>query len=48
MNNKIVYDYDRQGDSLFIYCVDDYEYKVSLELENDVIGILIKVSVCCI
>ena len=37
MNNKIVYDYDRQGDSLFIYCVDDYEYDVSLELDNDVI-----------
>ena len=28
MNNKVVYDYDRQGDSLFIYCVDDYEYDV--------------------
>ena len=37
MNNKVVYDYDRQGDSLFIYCVDDYEYEVSLELDNDVI-----------
>ena len=37
MNNKVVYDYDYQGDSLFIYCVDDYEYEVSLELDNDVI-----------
>ncbi len=37
MNNKVVYDYDRQGDSLFIYCVEDYEYEVSLELDNDVI-----------
>ena len=37
MNNKVVYDYDHQGDSLFIYCVDDYEYEVSLELDNDVI-----------
>ena len=37
MNNKVVYDYDRQGDSLFIYCVDDYEYEISLELDNDVI-----------
>lgn len=37
MNNKIVYDYDHQGDSLFIYCVDDYDYEVSLELDNDVI-----------
>ena len=37
MNNKVVYDYDCQGDSLFIYCVDDYEYEVSLELDNDVI-----------
>ena len=37
MNNKVVYDYDHQGDSLFIYCVDDYEYEISLELDNDVI-----------
>ncbi len=37
MNNKVVYDYDRQGDSLFIYCIEDYEYEVSLELDNDVI-----------
>ena len=37
MNNKIVYDYDCYGDSLFIYCVEDYEYEVSLELDNDVI-----------
>ena len=37
MNNKVTYDYDYQGDSLFIYCVEDYEYEVSLELDNDVI-----------
>ena len=37
MNNKTTYDYDYQGDSLFIYCVEDYEYEVSLELDNDVI-----------
>ena len=37
MNNKIVYDYNSQGDSLFIYCVEDYEYEVSLELDNGVI-----------
>ena len=37
MNNKVTYDYDRKGDSLFIYCVDNYEYEVSLELDNDVI-----------
>ena len=34
MNNKVVYDYDRQGDSLFIYCVDDYEYEVSIGTAN--------------
>ena len=28
MNNKVVYDYNRQGDTLFIYCVDDYEYEI--------------------
>lgn len=37
MNNQVVYHYDHQGDSLFIYCIDDYEYEVSLELDNDVI-----------
>ncbi len=37
MNNKVTYDYDRQGDSLFINRVDDYEYEVSLELDNNVI-----------
>jgi uncharacterized protein YuzE len=37
MVTKLAYDYDRQGDSLFIYCVDDYKYEVSLELDNDVI-----------
>ena len=37
MNNEVVYDYDIKGDSLFIYCVDSYEYEVSLELDNDVI-----------
>ena len=37
MNNDVVYDYDCRGDSLFIYCIEDYEYEVSLELGNDVI-----------
>ena len=37
IKNKVTYDYDIQGDSLFIYSVDDYEYEVSLELDNDVI-----------
>ena len=37
-NNQVVYDYDYIGDSLFIYCIDSYEYDVSLELDND--GIL--------
>ena len=37
MNNQVVYDYDYVGDSLFIYCIDSYEYDVSLELDNDVI-----------
>lgn len=39
MNNQVVYDYDYDyvGDSLFIYCIDSYEYDVSLELDNDVI-----------
>jgi len=36
-SNQVVYDYDYSGDSLFIYCVDSYEYDVSLELDNDVI-----------
>lgn len=37
METKVTYDYDIQGDSLFIYCVEKYEYDVSLELDNDVI-----------
>lgn len=37
MVTKLAYDYDRQGDSLFIYCVEEYEYEVSLELDNDTI-----------
>ena len=37
MVTKLAYDYDRQGDSLFIYSVEKYEYEVSLELDNDVI-----------
>ena len=37
MNNQVVYDYDYVGDSLFIYCIDSYEYDVYLELDNDVI-----------
>lgn len=37
MTNKVVYDYDYQNDSLFIYCVNPYEYDVSLELDNNVI-----------
>ena len=36
-NNQVEYDYDYKGDSLFVYCVDSYEYDVSLELDNDVI-----------
>ena len=35
MNNHMVYDYI--GDSLFIYCIDSYEYDVFLELDNDMI-----------
>lgn len=35
--NKVTYDYDHKEDSLFIYCVEHYEYEVSLELDNDVI-----------
>ena len=37
INNKIVYDYDCKGDSLFVYCVEPYEYEVSVELDNNVI-----------
>lgn len=37
MSNQIVYDYDYKEDSLFIHCVDSYEYNVSIELDNDVI-----------
>ena len=37
MNNQVEYDYDYKGDSLFIYCVEHYEYEVSLELDNNVI-----------
>lgn len=36
-NNQVVYDYDHKGDSLFIHCVNPYEYDVSLELDNGVI-----------
>ena len=36
-NNRVEYDYDYNGDSLFIYCVNPYEYDVSLELDNDVV-----------
>ena len=35
--NEVEYDYDHKGDSLFIYCVEPYDYEVSLELDNDVI-----------
>ena len=37
MAANLTFDYDRQGDSLFIYSVEEYEYEVSLELDNDVI-----------
>ena len=37
MSREVVYDYDSKGDSLFIYCVEDYEYEVSFELDNDII-----------
>lgn len=36
-NNRVEYDYDYTGDSLFIYCVNPYKYNVSLELDNDVV-----------
>lgn len=36
-NNQVEYDYDYKGDSLFVYCIDSYEYDVSLELDNDVV-----------
>ena len=35
--NKVKYDYDYKNDSLFIYCIEPYEYEVSLELDNNVI-----------
>lgn len=35
--NKVEYDYDYNEDSLFIYCVNPYNYDVSLELDNNVI-----------
>ncbi len=31
------YDYDYQNDSLFLYITDDYTYKRSLRLDNDII-----------
>ena len=34
---KIDFDYDRQFDSLFIYCSNEYEYDISLELEDDIV-----------
>ncbi|MBQ9024986.1 MAG: DUF2283 domain-containing protein [Methanobrevibacter sp.] len=37
MSNQVEYDYDYNGDSLFIYCIDSYDYEVSIELDNDVI-----------
>lgn len=37
MSNQVVYDYDYKNDSLFIYCVEPYDYDVSLELDNNVI-----------
>lgn len=37
INNKVEHDYDYKSDSLFIYCVNHYEYEVSLELNNDVV-----------
>ena len=37
MAANLTFDYDGQGDSLFIYSVEKYEYEVSLELDNDVI-----------
>ena len=35
--NKVMFDYDYKGDSLFIYSIEPYDYEVSLELNNDVI-----------
>lgn len=35
--NEVKYDYDYKNDSLFIYCIEPYEYDVSLELDNNVI-----------
>jgi hypothetical protein len=31
------YDYDYQNDSLFLYITDDYGYKQSLRLDEDII-----------
>lgn len=35
--NNIEFDYDRQNDSLFVYRNIDYEYNVSLELDENII-----------
>ena len=35
--NEVKYDYDYKNDSLFIFCIEPYEYDVSLELDNNVI-----------
>lgn len=37
MKSRIKYDYDKTGDSLFIYTVDDHNYEVSLDLSNNII-----------
>ena len=36
-NNQAEYDYDDNGDSLFIYLINHKRYKHSVELDNDVI-----------
>lgn len=35
--DKVKYDYDDNNDSLFMYCIEPYDYDVSLELDNNII-----------
>ena len=35
MVNELAYDYDFENDSLFIYCVEPYDYDVSQFLDNN-------------
>ncbi len=36
MNSKVKYDYDKIGDSLFIYSIDDHDYEVSIDLSSNI------------